>query len=121
MSEDDPRKQAITALTHLRESATCGTCRKDYDVMIDALERDGEFEGIMREYVAISRRHQDAGALLERTAGITGARNEAERLLQKLKGKREPAPGFLRSMRNDVASVVPRPLGLLSPNRRRRT
>ncbi len=116
---EDPRRQAVEALARLRDAAVCGTCREDYTVMIDALKKDGEFEGLMREYIAIGARHQAASALTERAAGITGARNEAEKMLRHLKGGKAPTPSFVREIRNDMASVIPRPLGLWSGRRRR--
>lgn len=121
MEGEDARRQAAEALARLRDNAVCGTCRADYTVMIDALQRDGEFEELMREYVAIGRRHQEAGALASRADGITGARDEAAKMLSRLKGERKKpsTPGFVRAIRNDMVSAIPRPFGLLNRSRRR--
>jgi len=117
VSAADPRAVARSALEQLRDHAVCGMCRKDYETMIDALARDGEFEDLMRRIVEREREHPEASHLEERAGQIAAARDEAhERLFGP--GPRTPAGrtaggvGVIRSWIRETRSVVPRPLGI---------
>lgn len=84
MSTEEQRRIARDALVVLREGSACGHCRQDYDTMVQALDKDGEFEALMREYVEIERRHPEAPHLRERADQIGAARDEVARRLGRL-------------------------------------
>lgn len=137
----DPAPDPVLAGLEARKARSlCGSCKKDYDVMIDALKHDDELEAMVREMVAAEKRHPDAALLPERAAQIAAARDEAARRLGRPPTSApapapSPArpdgrllrfhPGELRetarAWRTDIGRVIPRPLGLLSNERRRRT
>jgi len=138
---EDPREVARRALQSLHDRSVCGHCRTDYETMMQALERDGEFEILMREYVAADHRHPMAAELPERARSITAARDE---VLHRLgREPAEPVPpasparaeqggglvrfrpgdarGVVRSWRDGLGTVIPRPFEFLCPRERRRT
>lgn len=117
---EDPRAEAKRALGELRDSAVCGHCRNDYETMIDALDADGEFETLMREYVKIHEghireSHPKAADLRERAGEIREARDEvAKRLSQGQPAPTPPAPPPTAAPvqpSGPVAPRVERPLG----------
>jgi hypothetical protein len=133
--DGDPRADARRALERLREGSLCGSCRQDYDTMIDALDRGGEFEELMRRYVEVGERHPHASHLPERAAQITAARDEVARRLAAAPAPGQPQErggvlryrpgevrGVVRSWRETLGGLLPRPLGLLPgrDTRRRR-
>lgn len=130
MARDDPRARAARALEELRAASVCGHCADDYTTMIDALARDGEFESAMREIVD---RHPAASALDTRAAQIGVARDEAYRRAgwpvvadgparteRPGRPTLDEARSTVRSWRETIGGVVPRPFTFLRPQQRRR-
>lgn len=135
-SPADPRAVARSALETLRDHSVCGHCRTDYETMIDALDKDGDFERLMREYVASEHTHPKAAALPERAREIGAARDEVLRRLGRAPAAPAPAPepgtrdgvvryrigdaqGLVRSWREGISSARPRPLAFLRDRGRR--
>ncbi|MGH8980208.1 MAG: hypothetical protein ACRDWE_04195 [Acidimicrobiales bacterium] len=89
--------------------------------MIDLLDKDIEFEGLMRQYVAVGMQHPKAAQVGERSRQIGGARDEVKKRLGIGGRESGAAVGIARSWREDLGGLVPHPLGILSPPQRRRT
>ena len=123
MSAVDHLRRAREEMAAYRQASPCGLCREDADAVIDMLDKDIDFETLMREYIA---RHPRAAEVPARSAEVGRARDEVSRRLGGggPAAAREPVIGSLartaRTWREDLSGLVPRPFGIRPEPRRER-
>ena len=119
---DDPRAVVIEGLRRLRDGSPCHLCADDYQAALDLVEDEARFEGNMRRYV---ERNPRLDPVRERSAQIRQANREVlSRMAPAPASPPRPRLGdateVVRSWREGIQAVRPRPLQLLFGERRGR-
>ena len=127
-----------------RKESLCATCRDDGAAIMDWAERSAELEPLMVKYVAALDRHPMAREVPDRARQVTETRDEVLRRLGQgppanvpqvyTSENSRPAPkrdglflyrpgdarGVVRTWRDELSGIVPRPFGILPGPKRGR-